>query len=217
MLQYIHRRGFLILGLLAGLIIFIVIFVRQDQQGDRITKLQTQVRVINRTSPCTGLTTAECAYKLLRALPEAQRREINISERTLRQLRQEAARERRRLNAGNPVKGPSGTVKPPRGDRQQQNDSNPGRTTPSSPPSGGGGGGSSPSSPSAPSPSPQQSTTTIPTPTVPDTPSTPGTAPPILQTPTVTTPPVGPIGPIVLPPIVLPCVKVPPLIDCSEA
>lgn len=243
LLNYIHRRGFLILGLSAGAIVAIILFVRQDNTNSSITKLRTQVRVINQTSPCTGLTTSECAYKLLRALPREQRESISVSEKTLERLRKRAEAERKRLQNGNAVRGANGRlIQPSRGDTKTTTKTGgsghaPARTTPSSPPSGGsGGGGSSPSSPSAPaSPSqPSQTSSSPPTattgtpptsppstappattvPTPPSQPS-PGTVPPIISTPPITTPPIGPVPPITVPPISVPCIPIKPLITCE--
>lgn len=54
-------------------------------------------RKINKAAPCAGLTTAECAYKLLKALPANQRRELGITEHRIQRLHRQARKERRAL------------------------------------------------------------------------------------------------------------------------
>jgi hypothetical protein len=232
-IDYIRRRSFLVFGLLLGLAIFLVLFFRQENTNNRVTHLQTQVKVIRETSPCTDLTTAECAYKLLRALPAEQRESIRVSEKTLERLKQKAQHERRLLEEGKAQRGANGRIIEPTGDTkatttpQQTGSSSPSTpiastppSTPSRPPV------SAPVAPSAPSSTPptttQPPTATGPSGPVPPAVTTPSAPPPprapdpILQTPTIRTPPIGPIPPVMVPPIKVPCYPAKPLLTCDD-
>jgi hypothetical protein len=63
---------------------------------------------------------------------------------------------------------------------------------------------------------PDEPTATSPKPsTSPTGPSGSPSSPPLVQTPTVGVPPIGPVGPIVVPGISVPCVVVKPLVTCG--
>lgn len=119
--SYLQRRQFAIVGALLGAIIFVVLVWRQEDTrtiatGSRtkIVKVQgelrtfkTETRVEFRRSPCSDLTTSQCAKKLLLALPAAERERIVVTPQVIRDLdrrigrelirreRRRAARERR--------------------------------------------------------------------------------------------------------------------------
>lgn len=206
----------MLLGALLGASIFLLLLVREQHTRTRVTKVEGDVRVIKETSPCTNLTTAECAVKLLRALPREQREQIHLSERTLQALENKARVERRRLDRGQPVQGANGRPLKPK------------PQAPGSAGGGGGGGGGANPPPSSP-PSSQPSSPPGPTsPPSTEPPSTEPTTPekpkptvtgPSATTPTVSTPQIGPVPPVTVPPIevppvTVPCVPVPPAVTC---
>lgn len=182
-------------GVIAGVCVALGIYYAFTtvHTNNRITKIQGDVRVINRSSPCTGLTTSECALKLVRALPAEQKRQLSVNEHTLRRLERLVRRQRRRLDSGQSVIGANGQKIGGKRDSgvhsggRIQQPPRPHRTPASRP--GGGGSGSSPGGS--------------------------GTQPrPTVQTPAVTVP-ATPVSPaITVPSITVPCVDVKPVTSC---
>lgn len=201
----LKNRPFWIVGMVVGLAIFALAY-RGEITRKETTKLRDRVVRVEETSPCTNLTTSECALKLLRALPEVERHRIRLRESTLRALEQRARRERqtlRRLGTGEsnvPGSSPAGGGSPGR---------TPGGT---SPPSGDTRPGASP----APAPSPTPSPPTAPAPQPPAIPSPTPSDQSLVQTPEVQTPSIGPVPSITVPPIMVPCIDIRPIIQCEK-
>lgn len=183
-------------GIIAGVCVALGMLAmwQQIDTNKRVTKVEKHVEVINHSSPCTGLTTSECAIKLLRALPSSQRRALRVTEGTILRLERQAQRERRRLDSGQTVRGANGQSiagkrdsgaspsSPSQPRRPRPRPSQPSRPS-SSGSSGGGNGGNSGGGSGGGSPPPSKPVVQTPSVTVPATPVTP-----TLTVPSITVP-----------------------------
>lgn len=180
----IRKRPTALAGVAMGLAIFGVFFRGEDTRRETNYLTQRVIRVES-ASPCTNLTASECALKLFRNLPEESRRQLRVTESTIRALEARAARERQALRqerSGSSSPQPSAGGGSPGGNSEGTSPPTEQKPPGSSP--GNGQGGSQPP------------------------PSPPPTNPPLVRVPSIKTPPIGPVPPIETPPIEInpPCI-----------
>lgn len=179
--QHARRRPMAISFTLLGVLIFLVGFRGEDTR-QATQNIDRRVTVIESKSPCTDLTTQECAKKLYKALSEEQRRNVRDA------VRREVARDRRLRETGRQPRSsrPSGTKPAPA-------PASPGVRTVPVPPAPGPTG-------SAPVPTPEAPQV----PRAPDLPPVQQVAPQRVDPPHIPQLDLPPIGPLEIPPVEVP-------------
>lgn len=207
----LRNRPIFLLGAMAGLLIFVLLI----QQGIQIRNRTIRVEA---NTPCLNLTTRECAHKLLNSLAPTERVQIqrryvqDVRRRARVELRRQERQRRLRTTARRRARDRRSVARP--GGEQ----GSPGRRSPSTSP---GGGTSRPGSSPSPNPPASSAPSPSPPPAAPSSPQRPAPAPvqapqPIIQTPSITTPQIGPVAPVTIPTVSVPCVPVPPLVNCNS-
>lgn len=177
-------------------IVLVTTFLRGEDTRRDQKDIVVRVQKIESTSPCTNLTSSECALKLFRELPRETRRQLRVNQQVLNSLQRRAREQRRNLRRGTadlPVPAGAGGRSP--GPSQGGNSPAPEQQGPGSstevPPSGG-----------------------VVPPIATPAPTPAATAGPVIRTPEVQTPRIGPVPPIKVPPIEVPCIMT-PLTPCK--
>jgi hypothetical protein len=196
--ERIRRRPLMLIGALIGLVVALLVLRNES----RVTKIEKRVVRVEADTPCLNLTSAECALKLFKALPQQARHQLRITSTTLQSLERRAKRERKNLRRTGtdlqpvPGAGPGSPGRSPGGSSPVPGSKRPGSShgpTTSPPPQGGGSTAPAPVATATPAP-------------------TPG---PIVKSPGIQTPPVGPIPPINIPPVEVPCPPLAPVVNCN--